>query len=114
MIDQNGGIEEEQHLADPVLFGSPLLSHPSRGIFVPFVRATYRSRSGANEFAAPAFLKRASYRGADESGAAAVTGVVVDLSDQFIVQFYVYSHTHKIAHSSGVRRSLTPGDCLAM
>ncbi len=99
MIDQNGGIEEEQHLADPVFFGSPLLSHPSRGIFVPFVGATDRSRSGANEFAAPAFLKRASYRGADESASPAGPRDGVDAGDDLVIEFYVHTHAHTITHS---------------
>ena len=107
MVDQDGGIEQEQHLTDPATLGSPLFSDPRRRIFVPLMSTVDRSGRGADEVGAPPFLERPTDRRPYEFAAAAVAGDAVDLRHQVVIQLYVHTHTHKIAHERERARLLT-------
>lgn len=85
MVDKDGGVEEEEHLADPAIFGSPLVPDPLCWIGVPLVFTADRSGRREDEFGAPAFVKRPEDGGAYERGAAAVAGDVVDLTNKVVL-----------------------------
>lgn len=90
VVDQHGGIEEEEQLPNLSGVRSPLAPHPSRGIPLPFVSLGLDgSTGGADEITLFPMVQGHRDRLPNEVGPAAGTGGLVDLIYKTIVYLYV-------------------------
>ena len=87
----------------------PLRALPSRRIGIPLVplRAD-RAQRGLHQLPAPLILERVLDCSRDEGTAAPRAYTLVEFADKFIRQCNVYTHGHKIAHSTVSDHTLLP------
>lgn len=99
-VDQDRRVEEElQRSADPAHVGQPLGSHPALEVRVPFVLALgERSEARLDVIPATLVFERPAHRLRDERAAATPADPAVKPRNQGIVERYVQTRGHKLAH----------------
>jgi hypothetical protein len=99
-VDQDGRVEQNGcQLPDAALVGAPLLAHPLAGVLVPLVTAFGdRAERGLEQPPAVIIVQGALDRLRDVRASAASADTAVELADELVVERYVHSHGHTLAH----------------
>ncbi len=101
-VDQHGRVEQQaQASADAAEVVVPLRPYPCSGIGVPLM-LSLRKRPKARFDVVPATLivECLANRRRDESAASPAPYATVELTHQIVIQRYVQTHGHSLAHSS--------------
>jgi len=100
-VDQNGRVEQQrQSSADTARVAEALVMDPSSRIGVPIVTVTGEDpETRFDVFAAPCVVERAAQGVGDESAATASAHALVELFDELVIEAYVQSHGHNVAHT---------------
>jgi len=87
-------------LADTSWVAATLGPDPAGGIGVPLVPAVgKRPEAGLDVFPSPLVVERAAQGLADEHAATPPADTLVELLDEAVIDAYVQSHGHKLAHN---------------
>jgi hypothetical protein len=99
-VDQDGRVEQNGcQLPDAALVGAPLLAHPLAGVLVPPVTAFGdRAERGLEQPPAVIVVQSALDRLRNVGASAASADPAVELADERVVERYVHSHGHTLAH----------------
>ena len=121
-IDQDGRVEQLRQLPNTSWVAVALRRNPAGRVVVPGVLVVgERAEAGFDVLPATLVLECASHGLTDEHAPTAPADTPVELLDQIVIQAYVQSHGHKLAHSccaprgcygvaaiSSARRSISP------
>jgi hypothetical protein len=99
-VDEDGGVEENRrHLPDAALVSTPLLANPAAGILVPLVAAVGNgAERRLEQFPATIVVQRLLDRTRDIRATATSADATVELADESILEGYVHTHGHTLAH----------------
>ncbi len=88
-----------QSLADATRIACALRCNPGCGVRIPLVGCRCEgSQASLDVFPAALVLERATDGVGDERTAMPRSDALIELPDQIIIQTYVYTHGHTIAH----------------
>jgi hypothetical protein len=100
-VDQNCRVEQQQALPDTRGIATALRRDPSGGIWIPLVLTVCeRANTGFDVFPAALVVERAADGLADECAATSPPDAPVELLDDVVIEAYVQSHGHRLAHRS--------------
>jgi hypothetical protein len=95
--------------ADPPRIRAPLGGNPTCRIVVPIVSSGFERPCGRRDLLPAALvLERPSERGGDVCAAPARTGPPIELSEELVIEVYVYTHVPTLTHSSAHSSCRTP------
>jgi len=104
-VDQNCRIEQQQALPDTRGIATALRRDPGSGIWIPLVLTVCeRADTGFDVLPAPLVVERATEGLGDEGAATTPSDALIELRDEIVIQAYVQTHGHNLAHSKCVRR----------
>ena len=115
-IDQDGGIEQDAHtlgpaeraLTDAPEVGSALFTHPPSRIAVPIMLGVGERAYGVFDvLPATLVVEGAPNRRSDERAALTPTHPAVESTHELVVQAYVQTHGHTLAHAVQCERLST-------
>jgi len=103
-IDEGRGVEKDpaqfELSADSATVSAPLRPDPGGGIAVPFVAPVLqRAQRNLDLVPPPLILKRLPDGGCDEGAAATAPNACIEVRNQFVLEAYVQSHGHSLAHT---------------
>ncbi len=100
-VDQNCRVEQQQALPDTRGIATALRRDPSSGIWIPLVLTVCkRADTGFDVLPAALIVERTTDGLADERAATASPNTLVELLDEVVIEPYVQSHGHRLAHKT--------------